>query len=154
MPFKLLNLNFWPQSIPDATPTQAGVMSPADKSKLDACCSIGGPPTVELDIGAGGTESGKSGSIQNATPNQSAQLVVTTGTAPISANAIVASVTFNPELDHIPIVSLTPGNAAAAALSGNQQVYVNVSVDVGFSVMSGSSALSPTTQYIWNFQIA
>lgn len=75
---------------------------------------------------------------------------ITTGTSP-STSATVVTITFNAGYAVAPTVILTPGNAAAAALTGATQVFISGTGTTNFVITSGSSALSASTQYIWYY---
>lgn len=53
MPFKLNNFQHQPQTIPDATPSAAGVMSAADKAKLDSLSPGGGEDFLDQFFSGG-----------------------------------------------------------------------------------------------------
>lgn len=80
-------------------------------------------------------------------------LKVITGSSP-GANATITSLTFT----HYAFPSgcsvvLYPASASAAALSGNQAVYVQGTA-TGWTVSSGSTALAGSTTYQWNYQVS
>jgi hypothetical protein len=81
-------------------------------------------------------------------------ITVTPGSSP-ATSATVATVTYNTSYGTAPnAVSLTPANAAAAALSGNSSVYLSASNAGTFVITSGSTALTASTQYKWWYQVS
>ena len=88
-------------------------------------------------------------------------IIITTGTSPAAFTTIIV-LTFStsfirPTGYGRPILILQPGNAAAASLSGAQQIFVNESVSVGSStqvtITSNSTALAAGTEYRWLYHV-
>lgn len=88
-------------------------------------------------------------------------IIITTGTSPAASTTIIV-LTFStsfirPNGYGRPILILQPGNAAAASLSGAQQIFVNESVSVGSStqvtITSNSTALAAGTEYRWLYHV-
>lgn len=107
-------------------------------------------PTVVAGTGAGtsptvGISAGS---------NVAGELDVLTGTTPAGSNATIVTVTFGNgyTFPAPPFVALTQVNAATAALVAGAQVFVNATT-TGFSVKSGATALTASTQYAWNYHI-
>jgi Head domain of trimeric autotransporter adhesin len=81
-------------------------------------------------------------------------LSITTGSSPAGSNAIIATINYEGS-NLFPtgsFVTLTPGNANAASLSGATQVYA-VGGTGSWVLHSGSSALSAATNYLWNVNV-
>jgi hypothetical protein len=78
------------------------------------------------------------------------QVVLTTGSTPSVSSSIFAMI-YVGAFHTAPLLIFSPGNAAAAALSGTSAVFPASSSGSGFTFESGSTALSASTQYIWNF---
>lgn len=101
--------------------------------------------TVEAGAGTGATITG-TGS------DHAGQITLTTGTG-VSAAADLATVTYAVAFPSgFTGVALYPANAAAAALSGNKNVYVT-SNGSGFTIKGGSTALSDATAYVWQYVV-
>lgn len=77
----------------------------------------------------------------------SGMIELTTGTTP-SAAAVIATLTFALAYGTAPNISLTPANAAAAALSGATAVWAS-STTTTLVVNAGASALAAGTAYKW-----
>lgn len=77
---------------------------------------------------------------------------VTTGTLP-TLGATVATVTFNLPYGAAPYVIITPVNSATALLSGVNMVYVSGANTTTFTMTAGTTALTATTTYRWNYHI-
>ena len=109
-------------------------------------------PTIASGTGAGTT--GLQLYLSNAT-DISGFVNLSAGASP-AASATVATITFSNVYTGNVKVTLTPANAAAAALYGNAQVYVPyVSGGVSsFTIKSGSAALVATTNYIWTYTVS
>ena len=85
--------------------------------------------------------------------NLGGQISVLTGSGP-TASSVVATVVFNGSYVTGPVsVVLSPGNANTAALTGAGKVYVGTFGATNFTITVGSSALSATTQYLWNYAV-
>lgn len=109
--------------------------------------STGSGATITAGAGAG---TGASGSVSGG--DMAGKIDITTGSSP-STSATVVTITFNASYAATPTVILTPGNAAAAALTGGTQVFVSSTSTTNFLVTSGSSALADSTQYIWYYHV-
>ncbi len=112
--------------------------------------------TATISAGTGaGTSPTTSASILS---NSCGQIILTTGTSP-AASSTVVSVTYNTAystgngVTNGAIVTLTPNNAAAAALFGTSAVYVSGLGRTQFDVVSGTTHLVAATQYIWNYHV-
>lgn len=81
------------------------------------------------------------------------QIRVVTGSAPSTSATIVTvtmSIPFPGGYKSSPIP--LPANAATAALSGNKQVFMDSLTSGTLILTSGSTALDPSTIYLWNVQ--
>jgi carbohydrate esterase-like sialic acid-specific acetylesterase len=102
-------------------------------------------------IAAGaGSGTGASGSVSG--NDMAGKIDITTGSSP-STSATIVTITFNAAYSSAPTVILTPGNAASAALTGGTQVFVSSTSTTNFVVLSGSTALGASTQYIWYYHV-
>jgi len=117
--------------------------------------SVGSTPTNTPGTGAG------TGPTVTITGNdQAGTLSVLTGTGP-SASAIVVTITFNqPYATGTGVtgaapksVCLQPTNTAAAALSGNAQVYTSALNATNWVLSVGSTNLAATTTYTWTYHV-
>lgn len=72
--------------------------------------------------------------------------------SPLLIYRVILNVTFNTAYGTAPIVVLTPANLASASLNGGSQVYTTATVN-GFSIIAGTTALTPSTQYEWHYHI-
>lgn len=77
------------------------------------------------------------------------KIVVSAGTTP-AASDIIETITFGNAFPNAPHVVVTPGNAAASALSGNAAVHV-VPATTKFDLRVGSTPLIGSTQYIFYY---
>jgi hypothetical protein len=100
----------------------------------------------------GGTGEGTSGSRALAGGDVGGKITITTGTGP-TASATVETIVFSAAYASAPYVLLTPANAAAAALTGNGQVYISSTSTTQFVITAGSTNLVASTQYIWYYQV-
>jgi hypothetical protein len=108
-----------------------------------------GSPTI-----GGSTGAGTSPTVSVTGSDVAGLITVTPGSSP-ATSATVATVTYNTSYGTAPnAVSLTPANAAAAALSGNASVYLSASNAGTFVITSGSTALTASTQYKWWYQVS
>jgi hypothetical protein len=107
----------------------------------------GGTPTFVNDSGAG---TGPTTTIISGATDFHGWISVTPGTSPTAGTGIITLI-FGGTYTVIPKCSVTPANPAAAALSGNAQVYVAESTaTVAHWVLNGgSTALTTGTAYIW-----
>lgn len=147
---------------------------PGTASTVDTVISRQGPGVVEINSGTGagstgslmlgqilggsgaptiaaGTGAGTSPTVSVTGNNNAGQINITTGTSP-AASAAVATVTFNAAGSYpaAPYVVFSPANAAAAALTGGQAIFVTAT-QTSFSLNAGASALAAATQYLWNY---
>jgi hypothetical protein len=106
--------------------------------------TVAATPTKTAGSGAGTTPTITIGGTDTATT-----VSVTVGTTPSGSNANIVTVNYNVAFPNAPVVVLTPSNANAAALSGTTGVYVTSSTS-GFTIVSGSTALTNGTVYTWN----
>jgi trimeric autotransporter adhesin len=77
---------------------------------------------------------------------------VLTGSAP-TASAAVVTVTFSSAYLTAPSVIICPANSAAALLTGTAAVYLISTSTTNFVLEVGSTALSATTTYLWNYHV-
>lgn len=117
-------------------------------SRAPTAFAFQGPtaPAIAANTGAGTTPT-----IAIQGSDREGKITLTTGSAP-AASADVCTATFNVALPVAPYVTLTPGNAAAAALSGNAAVYVTPATTT-FKISVGSTNLVAATQYIWHYRL-
>jgi hypothetical protein len=90
--------------------------------------------------------------------NTDGRITITPG-ATSTANATVATITYSAvfagtafQYPNGSVITLTPANAAAAALSGNLQVYASGNT-TSFTITGGSTTLVNGTAYIWNYHV-
>ncbi len=105
---------------------------------------------------AAGTGAGTSPTLSIAGSDMNGTITLTTGSGPSGSAATIATVTFHTAHSSAPrTVTLTPGNAAAAALSGTTMPFVDASTisATTFALKSGSSALAGATDYIWFYEV-
>lgn len=117
-------------------------------TELGHVATSGTAPTI-----AAGSGDGTGGSCTISGNDISGYINCTTGTLP-STNATVATVTFNAAYASAPrVVLMLPANAAAAALSGTSQAFINQSgiTTTTFAITSGTVALSGSPQ--WYYQV-
>jgi hypothetical protein len=107
-------------------------------------------PTV-----AGGTNAGTPTIVGTNTDGR----ITITPTGTTAASATLATVTYSAVLAGITfqypngsVVTLTPGNAATAALTTATQVYTNGSATT-FTITNGTTGLTSGTTYIWNYRV-
>lgn len=105
----------------------------------------GTAPTGAVGAGAGTSP----GSVTfDATANDVGGIVsLTTGTLPTAASAVL-TVTFNGAYATAPHVTITPGNAATALLSGVTMVYATSTTGT-FVINAGTTGLTAATAYSW-----
>jgi hypothetical protein len=102
---------------------------------------------------AASTGAGTSPTSPSITGNDmSGTISFTTGSAP-AVSAIVYTVTFNGAYGTAPIVVLTPGNAASAALVGATNVFVGAITTTNFTLNSNTTALVASTAYKWYYHV-
>lgn len=112
----------------------------------------GAVPTL---VAAGGAGTGPTLSLETGSSDSRGLVSVTTGTAPSTsativrvqfANAYVSNLTANCKC------FLTPANAAAAALSGVNNVYILLESNTEFQIQIGiGGTLAATTNYQWRY---
>ena len=110
--------------------------------------SFGSNPTTTTGAGAGST--GTCGIVAGGNDSLFSLTVSTAGTAP-TANATIATVTFNSAFATAPTVVGLPANTASAALISTTCPFVSSVTTGGMVITSGSGALTNTTSYIFNF---
>jgi hypothetical protein len=81
----------------------------------------------------------------------SGTITLTSGTTPASGGTIL-TLTFLNAYGASPPVVLTPGNSAAAALSGAANPYVTTST-TAFIFTAGATALAASTSYVWYYHV-
>lgn len=121
-----------------------------------ANASGGYSATTYMPTQVAGTGAGTSPTISLTTGSNdiAGQISVLTGSSPTGSNAIISTITYNFTYTSTnPFVSITPANAAAAALTGATQVYANSSALTTFVIYSGSTALTAATTYLWNYHV-
>ena len=104
---------------------------------------------------SGGTGAGTSPTVSVSGTDIGGNISITTGTSP-ATSATVATITYNVAWTSTPsTVVLTPANAAAAALTGNANVYVDVASNTSsvFVIKVGSTALAASTSYKFFYQV-
>jgi hypothetical protein len=107
-------------------------------------------PTISAGGGAG-----TSPTVSISGDQRSGTITVTTGTSP-TAGATVASITYaNAFPFSAGVVTLSPVEANAAALSGTAAVYVDNAQGstTKFAIKVGSTALAASTTYKWSYHI-
>jgi hypothetical protein len=109
-----------------------------------------GTPTAVVGAAAGG--SGAAVSRTKGT-DKSMQISFTQGASPITG--ILATVTLSIPFaaGYIPSVKFSPANAAAAAISGATQVWMDAATPSTFTINTGSGALNNGTTYVWNIEV-
>lgn len=107
----------------------------------------GTSPTITAGTGAG-----TSPTVSLSGPVAGGSITVTTGTSPTGSNATVATITYPVGFPTGSSVTLTPANAAAAALTGSTEVFAT-GTTTGFTITSGSSALTASTTYLFNYRV-
>lgn len=114
--------------------------------KLGQILGGSGAPAIAAGTGAGTTPT-----ISVSGNNTAGQVNLTTGSTP-TASAAAATVTFANAFAYAaaPFVVFSPANAAAAALTGGQAIYVTATTTT-FTLNAGSTALAGATQYLWNY---
>src|SRR6202044_2377870 len=101
-------------------------------------------PTIAAGAGAG-----TSPTISIAGTDLSCTVTLTTGTLP-SISSPVCTVTFAGAYGAAPRPQMTPGNGAAASLSGLSMVYPTTTTTT-MVLNSDTTALTAATQYVWYF---
>jgi hypothetical protein len=109
---------------------------------------LGGSTTPTF---AGGPGAGTAPTIVIGGSDSSGSISVTTDTTP-TASAVVVTLTFSATYPAVPFLTLTPTNAAAAALTGAGAVYITKTAS-GFTVNVGTTALAGTTAYTWDYHV-
>ncbi len=98
-----------------------------------------------------GPGEGKGGSRNVSGGDVAGKIVIKTGSS-TTGNAVIGTLSFSSKYGSAPYIVLTPGNANAAALSGASAIFVNTTVAT-FVLNSGSTALTPSTQYVWYYHV-
>lgn len=125
----------------------------SDKNKFFAFGGLvanGAAPSVAAGAGGDATAT------VTVTGKDTAGLLSVAAAGTPGTSALVCTVTFGAPLPAAPkAVTLEPANAAAAALSGNAQVFVDNATlaATSWSLKVGSSALSAGTTYLWYYQV-
>lgn len=128
----------------------ATLMIPGWKSAPLALAGDNIAPVKSTSTGAG---SPTTSSLGPNSDDNSGLITVGVGTSP-AASATVATITFNTPFPGKAIVVITPANAAAAALSGAQQVYAICNYPAtSFTIKSGTTALTASVTYEWNYVV-
>jgi hypothetical protein len=107
--------------------------------------------TASQSLGSG-AGSGATAAFGAISPTSIGQISVTTGSSP-AANSTVVTVRLNQSLQQKGFALISPANGNAAALSGNQQIYLSGTSASGFTIESGSTPLAASTIYVWNYLI-
>jgi len=104
---------------------------------------------------AAGTGAGTSPTVSVSGNDLIHKVTITTGTGS-AASAIVGTITFNSAYASAPKISLTPANAAAAALNGTAQVYVDdaSTSTTAYVIKVGSGGLTDATTYLFYAHVA
>lgn len=102
-------------------------------------------PTIAAGAGAGGTPT-----VSDSGTNAGIKITVLTGSAPTGSNAVIATITYSGSTSFTTgsIVVLSPANAATSLLSGVTMVYTTGGKG-GFTLTSGTTALTTLTTYAW-----
>ena len=118
--------------------------SPHDKG-------LGSAPSIAASTGAG---TSPTVSILTGSTDKAGWISITTGSTP-TASAIVATITFATAYGITPKVELEPANNTAAALSGTGACWADYSASstTTFPILVGSTALSASTTYIFEYRI-
>lgn len=100
-----------------------------------------------------GTGAGTGPTVTVTGDDMAGALSVLTGTGP-SASATVVTITFNAPYTAAPAgVCLQSSNTAAAALTGNAQVFVSSLTQNTWVLTVGSTNLAATTTYTWTYHV-
>lgn len=109
----------------------------------------GAAPTI-----ASGTGAGSSPTVSISGNNNSGVITVLTGSLPSGTNAAVATITLSTAFPNaVSGVTITPANAAAAALSGSGSVFGSSSTANSFVLSAGITGLVGGTSYKWNYSV-
>lgn len=111
--------------------------------------------TTAIGTMTGGTGAGTSPTLAISGTDLGGTITVTTDTDPVLSQVVV-TVNFGNAFPSAPkAIILSAGNSNAAALSGGTQVFINqAAVTTGkFDIVSGSTALGATTQYVWYYSV-
>lgn len=138
----------------DSTNRRLGINTTSPGYVLDVA---EGPARVETLLGAStdppsmvdGPAAGTSPVSVLTGSDTAGKIVLTAGTTP-AASDIIETITFGNAFPNAPHVVITPGNAAAAALSGNAATHV-VPATTKFDLRVGSTPLVNATQYIFYY---
>lgn len=102
-------------------------------------------PTITAGAGAG-----TSPTISITGTDFSFQISVTPGTTPTGINATIATINFGSAFTGTPRVVFSSANSAAAPLSGLTMVYMDGIDSSHATIVSGATALTTGTTYLWN----
>lgn len=106
----------------------------------------GTTPTITAGAGAG-----SSAFVSLSGTDMAGKITLTSGLLP-SVSSVVLTVTFNTAYIAAPHVVLSPANSNAAALSGLAMIYVTATTTT-FVFTGGATALTASTQYVWEYQV-
>lgn len=107
------------------------------------------PPTFTTNTGAG---TGPTIAFRGGSTDLAGEIFITTGSAPaISAIVVQVKLSTGGIRPNSCFVVITPSNANAAALSGNQMVYADQAGD--WEIRSGSTALAAFTAYNFMYMV-
>lgn len=120
--------------------------------------ALQGHITTSLTTGnntiAAGAGAGTGASVSLTGTDIAGIITVTTGTLPSTASGI-ATMNYSQSYGSQPFVILSAANAAAAALNGVSQAYVDdaSSSTSQFTIEAGTTALTPATTYKWYYHV-
>ena len=112
-------------------------------------------PDPQIPAIVGGSGAGSSPTVSIVKGNdRNMQINVSTGSSP-AASAPIAIINFGIPFagGYIPSPKFSPANAAAAALNGGNQVFMDATLSSEFIVTAGSTGLSASTTYLWNVEV-
>lgn len=111
-------------------------------------------PAIAAGTGAGTTPSV---GLNSDSSDTRGLISITTGTTPAVSSTICTITWSTTYTTKRPIIILTPATATAAALSGNASIFVPPQGGPGpyttFTLQSGSTALTASTLYQWNYVV-
>lgn len=145
-------------TIPNASGSVAGVVSTGsqifagDKTNLGRVIANMYSSSSTAAGSSTGVGAGTSPTLTIVGSDQDGKITITTGTSPSAGDILQITTNINPPTSG-PCVTLTPGNANAAALSGTSAVYVTSSGPYSFNIASGSTPLAASTTYIWYYHM-
>lgn len=111
---------------------------------------VGNGVAPGISAGAG---AGTGPTISMTGSQHSGSISITTGTTP-TATSVVATVTFTNPFPSDGILIITPKNGAAAALTGNANVFVSSGNATTATISVGSTALTGSTTYQYWYSIS